>query len=136
MHSKILGAVLVAGAMAAGLAACGGGGSSPTSPSPQPGGGGAPVATNTITITSAGAEPRNVTFAVGTKVTFVNNDSRSHDMNSGPHPAHTECAELNVGPIAPGQSRESQTFTTAKACSFHDHDLPTNTSLQGTVAAR
>ena len=118
-------------------AACGGG-SSPSGPSPAPGGGGggAPVETNTIAIGTTGADPRAITIAVGSRVTFVNNDTRSHDMNSGPHPEHTQCPELNVGAIAPGQSRESQPFTAAKTCNFHDHELPTTSSLQGTVTAR
>lgn len=119
-------------------AACGGG-SSPSGPSPAPGGGGGgtpPVETNTITIGSSGADPRTITIAVGSRVTFVNNDTRSHDMNSGPHPEHTQCPELNVGPIPSGQSRESQPFTAAKTCNFHDHEVPTGSSLQGTVTAR
>jgi hypothetical protein len=41
-----------------------------------------------------------------------------------------------VGVVPAGQSRESQTFTAAKTCSFHDHDLPTDGGLQGTVTAR
>ena len=119
------------------VSACGGGGSSPTGPSPAPGGGGGtPTATNTITIGASGADPRSITIAIGSRVTFVNNDSRTHDMNSGPHPEHTQCPELNVGPIPAGQSRESQPFTAAKTCNFHDHELPTTTSLQGTVTSR
>jgi plastocyanin len=120
------------------VAACGGG-SSPSGPSPAPGGGGGggtPIETNTITIGASGADPRAITIGVGSRVTFVNNDTRSHDMNSGPHPEHTQCPELNVGPVPAGQSRESRPFTAAKTCSFHDHELPTSTSLQGTVTAR
>ena len=36
---------------------------------------------------------------------FVNNDSRSHEMFSDPHPEHTDCPEINqVGFLSPGQS--------------------------------
>jgi len=120
------------------LASCGGGDGSPTSPSPNPGGGGGgtPVTTSTITITSAGVDNKNVAIAVGTKVTFVNNDTRSHEMSSNPHPVHTECPELNIGQLLPGQRRESQALGTARTCGFHDHENPGDTSLQGSVTIR
>jgi plastocyanin len=134
----LLTSVSLAGVLTVAVYACGG--SSPSSPSPGPGGGGGgggtPAETNTITIGSNGADPRSVVVAIGSRVTFVNNDSRSHDMNSGPHPEHTQCPELNVGPIPSGQSRESQPIASAKTCNFHDHELPTTTSLQGTITAR
>jgi len=112
--------------------ACGGGGGSPTTPSNQP-----PVQTNTITITAAGASPRNIEIAVGTRVTFVNSDTRSHNMTSNPHPDHTDCPELNqVGFLSPGQSRESGNLVAARTCGFHDHDNPSTASLQGQITIR
>ena len=99
-----------------------------TTPSP------APSSTATITITSAGASPRTVTIAAGGRVTFVNEDSRPHDMSSDPHPVHTDCPAVNqVGFLSPGQSRTSGNFTTARTCGFHDHDQPANTNLQGQI---
>lgn len=100
------------------LTGCGGG--SPSSP----GGGGA---TTTITLTSSGASPTTVNIAQGARVIFVNNDSRSHNMTSDPHPAHDQpgCGALNaVGFLQPGQSRESGNLTTVGTCGFHDHDNP------------
>ncbi|MGE3959147.1 MAG: hypothetical protein AB7H96_20705 [Vicinamibacterales bacterium] len=107
--------------------ACGGGNSGGgTTPSPAP--------AAVITITSAGASPRTVTVARGSQVQFVNNDSRSHQMNSDPHPDHTDCPELNqVGFLSPGSSRQTGNLNTARTCRFHDHDLPGNTSLQGAI---
>jgi plastocyanin len=128
------------GAAAAALitaAACGGGGDSnsgggggtPTGPSPTPAPGGA-----TITITSSGVSPRTVTISVGSSVTFVNNDTRAHDMASDPHPVHTECPAINaVGFLQPGQSRTTGTLNTARTCGFHDHNRDTDTSLQGSI---
>jgi hypothetical protein len=71
--------------------------------------------------------------AVGSRVTMTNNDSREHDMNSDPHPQHTSCPAINWGDIRPGQSVQSDVLTTARTCGYHDHNLPTTTSLQGTI---
>ena len=93
---------LWAGSMGILLAACGGGSSSNPSPSPtpSPGGGGMPP---TITIASDAVSPKNITVARGSQVTFVNNDSRPHEMYSDPHPEHTDCPEINdVGFLNPG----------------------------------
>ena len=38
-----------------------------------------------------GVSPKNLVVGPGTQVTFVNNDSRNHEMTSDPHPEHTEC---------------------------------------------
>jgi hypothetical protein len=129
----------VSAALAIGLATCGGGGSSPTNPSPPSGGGGGgggnPVQTTTITIGANGAvTPNNIQVAVGSRVMMVNSDTRTHDMASDPHPDHTNCTELNSwGFLQPGQSRESGNLTTAKTCSYHDHNSPTNTALMGRI---
>src|SRR5262249_2180789 len=88
-------------AVVAPSAACGG---SPTSSSST---NNPPVATNTITITSAGVSPNSIRITVGTRVTMVNNDSRVHDMDSDPHPEHTQCPQINWGTLQPGQSRDS-----------------------------
>jgi plastocyanin len=110
-------------------AACGDDGSSDMSPSPNPGGG-----ANTITITSSGVSPKSLTVSRGSQVTFVNNDSRSHDMSSDPHPAHTDCPEIDsVGVLNTGQSRQTSNLNTARTCGYHDHNDPSNSSLQGTI---
>jgi plastocyanin len=123
-----------AAAAALTLAACGGGGgggSTPTSPTtpttPTPGG-------TTITITAAGASPRTLTVSPGTRVTFVNNDNRPHEMNSDPHPTHGDCPEIDqVGFLAVGQSKQTGNLTTVRTCGFHDHNQPSEANLQGTI---
>jgi plastocyanin len=125
----------VAAAAAALVVACGGS-DSPSSPSTGGGGGGGGGSTNTttITITSAGASPRDITVSVGSRVSFVNNDSQPHDMASDPHPEHTLCnPELNVGFISPGQTRQTLNLNTARTCTYHDHNQPSNASLQGVI---
>lgn len=125
---------------------CGGGSSSPTAPSDGGGtggggtggggtGGGGVTATATITISSSGVvSPSAVSITQGGRVTFVNNDSRAHDMNSDPHPEHTDCPPLDqIGFLSPGQSKTSGNMNTIRTCGFHDHNLPTVTSLQGRI---
>jgi plastocyanin len=108
-------------------AACGSsdGGMSP-SPTPSPG--------TTITITSNGVSPKNLIVSPGTQVTFTNNDSRNHVMNSDPHPDHNDCPAINtVGALVPGQSKQTGNLNAVRTCGYHDHDLFSVTSLQGTI---
>jgi plastocyanin len=124
--------------LAALASACGGGNDNPgTGPSggggSGGGGGGTGTVAATITITASGVSPQNVTVAPGSRVTFVNNDSRPHDMASNPHPAHTDCPEITVGFLQAGQSGTTQNLNRVATCGFHDHNQDTNTSLQGTI---
>lgn len=97
-------------------------------PTPTPGSG------TTFTITSAGVSPKSITVAPGTRVTFINNDSRAHDMESNPHPEHTDCPPINqVGFITPGQTKQTGNLNTVRTCGFHDHDQSDNRNLQGTI---
>jgi plastocyanin len=118
--------------------ACGGG-SSPSGPSgsvtviSRDGGNGPSGAT--ITITSAGVSPSSVTVAAGQSVTFVNSDSRSHEIASNPHPQHGSCPsiEAGLGTLTPGQTRTTHAFANAGTCGFHDHLNDSNRALQGTI---
>ena len=107
------------------LASCGGGNSTPTTPT-------APSNPYTFTLTSSGVSPKELTVPLGTRVLFVNQDSRRHDMASDPHPEHTDCTEINLGVLLTGQSRETLNLVTAKTCGFHDHDNPPPTGTQWT----
>jgi plastocyanin len=128
---------IMAAATLTAAVACGGGSDSPTSPSgPGTGGGGGAVSDSaTITITSAGVvSPSAVTIRQGGRVTFVNNDTRPHDMSSDPHPSHEDCPPMDqVGFLSAGQSGTSGNFNTIRTCGFHDHNLPGNTGLQGRI---
>lgn len=116
--------------LAATKMACGG---SPNQPSGGGGGTGGP----TITITSSGVSPQSLTITRGTQVTFVNNDSRVHEMNSDPHPTHGDCPEIDViGLLNPGQSRQTGNFNAARRCGFHDHRQPTNDGLTGAIVVQ
>lgn len=132
MHRLAAGIAVVA-VLAAG---CSGGGSSSSSNSPTgPSSPGSPPPSSaTITITSSGVSPATVTIAAGGQVTFVNNDTVNHNMQSDPHPEHTDCPELaQVGFLTPGQSRASGNLNVARTCGYHDHDDFANTRLWGKI---
>jgi plastocyanin len=115
----------VAAGVAVLAAACGSGGG--TSPSP-------PVSGTSITITSSGVSPKNLLISAGTQVTFINNDSRNHQMNSDQHPDHNDCPPINtVGFLAPGQSKQTGNLNVVGTCGYHDHELFLDKSLQGTI---
>jgi plastocyanin len=120
------------------ISACG-------SSSNSPGGGGTAVVVKdggtggpngaTVTMTSAGVSPSTVTISVGQTVTFVNNDTKSHEMASNPHPQHGSCPSMEngLGTIAAGQTKVTHNFGNAGTCGYHDHQDDTNTRFQGTI---
>jgi len=126
---------VLAGILAAGVA-CGGSSNNPN----NPGGGGGSAGTSgaTITISNAGVvSPSAVTINPGESVTFVNNDTRSHEIASNPHPAHTDCPAINaLGVLQAGQTKLTNALTTSRTCGFHDHNDDTNRNLQGTITIR
>jgi hypothetical protein len=78
--------------------------------------------------------PQTLTVSRGSQVTILNSDSRNHDMESDPHPEHTDCPELNqIGFISPGQSRVSGNLNIARKCGMHDHSSPDTASLKATI---
>lgn len=135
MSGKTSGQIAAAAALAVLMLGCGS--SSPTSPSGNGGGAssGPGASGATITIAAGGSvSPNSVTIAVGQSVTFVNNDSRAHQIASNPHPAHTDCPAINaLQSIGAGQTKLTDAFTTARSCGFHDHNEPGNAALQGTI---
>src|SRR5512134_1762916 len=136
---RVLGLVGVTLATVIMVAACGGGnggGGTPTGPSSGGSGQGGPSGA-TITIGSNGVTPAQVTINVGQSVTFVNNSGGTPNISSDPHPVHTDCpAFLGVALIAPGQTKQTQAFTVARTCGFHDHDNPDNAAVRGSVIVR
>ena len=78
--------------------------------------------------------PQSLTVARGTQVTFTNQDSVTHEMDSDPHPEHTDCVEINqVDLLQPGQSRQTGNLNIAKRCGFHDHGRPDTAALKGAI---
>ena len=118
--------------LSVGLTACGGGGGGTTTPSPPP--------TNpyVVTISSSGVvSPKEITVPPGTRVLFVNNDARRHDMASDDHPDHQDCPAINqIGVLLQGQTRETGNLNVIRTCGFHDHEDADNNNLKGRIVVR
>lgn len=130
---KLVWSVTAAFAIAV-AAACGSSNSSPSGPT----GSCTPSSNpNTIVIQNNQVCPQAMTVARGSQVTMINNDTRVHEMDSDPHPEHTQCPELNqIDFLNPGQSRTSGNLNTARTCGFHDHSNPDNQALHGTITVQ
>jgi len=145
MKSSFFAAIAAALVIAVTALACGGGSSTPTTPTPPTSTTPPPTTTPptttpptdsaTMTIGADGrVSPSSVTIVRGGRVTMINNHNTAHDMSSDPHPEHSNCPELNQwGFLTAGQQRTSGNLNTARTCGFHDHNVPQNTGLQGTV---
>src|SRR5437762_12863764 len=123
---------MCAAAVAALAMACGG---SSSTTAPSTGSGCTASATSTtITIVNGAVCPQNITVPRGTQVTFVNQDNTAHEMNSDPHPEHTDCPEINqVGHLEISQSRQTGNLNTLRRCGFHDHLRDTVAALRGSI---
>ena len=117
------------GSLAIVVASCG----SSTPPSPTPGDN-----PNQMVISSSGVlTPKEITVPAGSRVLFINNHSRSHQIASDPHPEHDDCPEINqVGLLASGQRRETGNLVTMRTCGLHDHNEPDNANLKGRIIIR
>ena len=90
-----------------------------------------------MTIGTGGISPTSVVVSQSSQVTFVNQDSRDHQMASNPHPGHTDCPEINsVGYLLPGESRQTGNLNVPLVCGFHDHLDGTNSLLHGIITIR
>jgi hypothetical protein len=86
--------------------------------------------TKGMVITAEGFNPSSLTFKTGTKLIIQNSDNVNHQPMSDPHPAHTDCPELNSDkPLAMGEFFEV-VLTEAKTCGIHDH---LNPGLKATI---
>ncbi len=110
-------------AAAAVIAGCGGGSSSK-----QGNGSCTPGMSASVSITATGVSPKAVCVQPGGTVTFHNNDSGAHTLQ-----ATGACSELNLGPIAAGQS-DTAMFATTATCTYADAAHASDAAFQGTVA--
>jgi plastocyanin len=78
---------------------------------------------NSVAIASFAFSPASLTVAVGTKVTWTNNDSVTHTVTAD------QGAAFNSGPLSPGQTF-SFTFTKAGTYSYHCNIHP---SMMATI---
>lgn len=111
------------------LANCGSGSpSAPTTPpNPSPGG-------MTVTITASAISPKELRVSPGTRVLFLNSDTRQRYFHSDPHPEATDCPEVNtIGIINPGQTKETGNLNTMRTCGYHDHNSPGDARFHGRI---
>jgi plastocyanin len=79
-----------------------------------------------ITYSASGFSPATVTVKSGDTVAIKNTTSADMQLDSNPHPVHTDDTDLNVGLVSAGQTR---TFVVTKKGSFgyHNHLNPSDT---------
>ena len=127
---SVAGGLIAAAAMAAAMS-CSGSSSSSTGPSGSCTPSSSPT---TFVIMNNTVCPQSLTVNRGTQVTFSNQDSIVHEIDSDPHPEHTDCVEINqVGNLNANQSRQTGNLNIARRCGFHDHQHPDIASLKGTI---
>lgn len=97
----------------------------------------------TVTFTSSGPSPATVRgpHEGAFTVQFVNRDSQPHEVRSDPHPADNNCSDLNIGVIAPGESKVTRDL---QGCfviigrftdrlTYHDEARLDDARFQGTI---
>ena len=131
---RVFSSVMVAAAIALAVA-CGSSSSPSSGGSTSPSGACTPSSSPaTLVIQNNTICPSALTVARGTQITVLNSDSRTHEMDSDPHPEHTECPELNqVGFLNPAQSKQSGNLNIARKCGMHDHNSPDTAGLKATI---
>ncbi len=81
----------------------------------------------TITYSNNGFSPSATTVQSGDSVAIKNTSSNDMQLQSNPHPIHTDDGDLNVGTVGAGQTK---TFVVTKkgTFGFHNHLNPSDTA--------
>lgn len=74
----------------------------------------------TITYSNSGFSPSTTTVKSGSVMAIKNTSSSDMQLQSNPHPVHTDDSDLNVGTVAAGQTK-SFTVTKKGTFGFHNH---------------
>ena len=86
-----------------------------------------------FSIKSDGFSPKFFTIKAGNKVSWLNSDSKPHEIASDPHPTRLDYAPFNtVGKLNPKETK-TLNFTTPGTFRFHDHLKP---SFTGSITVR
>jgi len=91
----------------------------------------APSATteeNIVTITSSGFSPQNITITVGESVTWVNEDTENHQIQSAVHPTHQLYPPFNTVGLLKSGEKKSLSFPESGTYKYHDHLNPSFTA--------
>lgn len=85
-----------------------------------------PTAGVTIVYTNTGFVKQTITVGAGDTVHVQNDSDNTLDFSSDDHPTHREQPILNLGDIAPGQSK-TLVMNTTGTWGFHNHDNAAHT---------
>lgn len=85
---------------------------------------------NVVKISSSGFVQKDITIKAGGTVTWMNEDSEDHQVNSAPHPTHTTYKPLNTVGLLKAGEKKALMFPDAGTYKYHDH---LNPSLTGSV---
>lgn len=91
-----------------------------------------PSTKNLVMVASNGFSTKEITIKAGESVTWENQDSVDHTVNSAVHPTHLVYPPLNLGVIKPGEQK-SLAFPAVGTYKYHDH---LNPSLTGSVTVQ
>ena len=80
---------------------------------------------NVVKISSSGFLPKDITIKAGEEVTWVNEDSIDHQVNSVVHPTHQVYPPLNTVNLLKSGEKESLSFPDTGVYKYHDHLNPT-----------
>lgn len=81
-----------------------------------------------VSILKTGFSPKEVKIVKGSSVTWINTDTKNHEVRSNPHPTHIDYPPFNtIGVLKPGEEK-SLVFSQAGTYSYHDHQNPANTA--------
>lgn len=104
-------------------------GSRPSAPNTQTGDSGATESAmmekNVVKMSSAGFLPKDIIIKAGEEVTWVNEDSSDHQVNSAVHPTHQVYPPLNSIDLLKSGEKKSLSFPDAGVYKYHDHLNPT-----------
>lgn len=91
-----------------------------------------PESANMITYSNNGFSPSTLTVKSGDSVIIKNNSNTAIDIESAPHPVHSDNSELNVGTVGAGKSTTFK-LTKPGTWGYHNHPNPSET---GTIVVQ
>lgn len=87
-----------------------------------------------VSIEKDSFSPATVEIKKGTTVTWVNNDTATHQIASDPHPLHNQLKDLGDGEVLNQGEGFSFTFDKTGTFTYHDHLNPLK--YKGTVVVK
>lgn len=83
---------------------------------------------NVVKVSSSGFSPQSITIKAGESVTWVNENSEDHQVQSAIHPTHQLYPPLNTVGLIKSAEKKSLSFPEAGTYKYHDHLNPSLTA--------